>query len=826
MFCTVMLPLPVPGLFSYEIPAEYHQEAGIGKRAVVQFGPKKVYSGLIVQLTCEPPKQPVKQIISIIDKFPIVNQIQLDFWKWIAEYYMSFPGDVMNIALPSVLKLSSESRLVLNSAFNMDYSLLNENEYLITEALEVQQILTIEEVSAIVGFKKVFPLIKNLIDKGVASMHEELHEKLIPKKESYLKLSEEYLNEDTLNGLLDKLDHKARKQYDLLMNFLILAKPLSKTPLEISRKVILSQFPDSTGALKALIDKKVILSYEKLISRFESFEASNQAESIELSESQDSALKSVIAHFEQLDVVLLHGVTSSGKTELYIKLIDRVIRAGKQVLYLLPEIALTSQIINRLRKYFGNRVEVYHSKFNEQERAEIWNNLAKSDSVAEGHEESVQIILGARSALFLPFNNLGLIIVDEEHDSSFKQFDPAPRYLARDAAIFLARLHHSKVILGSATPSIESYSNAIAGKYGLVKLTERYGGAELPEIIVADLKKETREKTMRSHFSSLLMNEIEQALSKKEQVILFQNRRGFALRIECQECNHVPQCKNCDVSMIYHKQNNTLRCHYCGWQTMVPSDCPQCQSTSLMMKGFGTEKVEDELKIMFPDACIERMDLDTTRTKNSYHRLISMFEERKINILVGTQMVTKGFDFDNVSVVGVLNADNLLSYPNFRAFERAYQLMAQVSGRAGRKNSKGKVIIQTYNPNNAAIELVKLNNYTGMFNHEIGERKKFSYPPYVRLIELTLQHKNQLLLDKAANHLGVLLRKHFGNRVFGPEYPIVSKIRNLYLKVIMIKLPKAVQLPEHKKLVKGLITEFNQVFEFKPVRVIIDVDPF
>lgn len=826
LYCEVLLPLPVPGFFTYEVPVDLQPEAGIGKRAIVQFGQKKIFSGIITALKDTAPLYPVKQVISIIDKTPIVNQIQLNFWNWIADYYMSFQGDVMNVALPSVLKLTSETKLVLNSSFDQNYANLSENEYLITEALEIQQILTLDEVTAIVGFKKVFPLIKNLIDKGAALLYEELNEKIIPKKELFLKLSDDFLNESRLNDLLDKLDTKARKQYDLLMNFLILAKPLSKTPLEIGKKVLLSQFPESASALKSLMDKKVIIGHEKLISRFENYETLYEVDSIELSDIQSSALQLIDDTFKTHDAVLLHGVTSSGKTEIYIKLIDQMIRQGKQVLYLLPEIALTSQIINRLRKYFGNKVGIYHSRFNEQERAEVWNKLAGTSALSNDPGGQIQIILGARSALFLPFSNLGLMIIDEEHDHSFKQFDPAPRYHARDAAIYLARLHQSKVLLGSATPSIESYSNAIAGKFGLVTLTERYGGMELPEIMVVDLKKETREKTMKSHFSSVLISEIEQALLNKEQVILFQNRRGFALRIECAQCNHVPHCKNCDVSMIFHKQNNTLRCHYCGWQTMVPTECPECHSTALMMKGYGTEKVEDELKIFFPEANIERMDLDTTRSKNAYHRLISMFEEGKINVLVGTQMVTKGFDFDNVRLVGILNADNLLSYPDFRSFERAFQLMAQVSGRAGRKHQKGRVIIQTYNPTQLAIELVKTNNYYGMFNNQIEERKKFGYPPYMRLVELTLQHKNQMLLEKAAGQLGIMLRKHFGNRVFGPEYPIVSKIKNLYLKVILIKLPKNTQLPENKNKLRSLINEFNQIFEFKPVRVIIDVDPF
>jgi primosomal protein N' (replication factor Y) (superfamily II helicase) len=562
---------------------------------------------------------------------------------------------------------------------------------------------------------------------------------------------------------------------------------------------------------------------ERPVSRFDSKLNSAVSGDIVLSGHQEEGLQQIQQQFEKHNVVLLHGVTSGGKTEIYIKLIEETLQKGKRVLYLLPEIALTTHIISRLRKYFGNEIGVYHSKYNSDERAEVWDNIANR----EEHKihPPFKIILGPRSAIFLPFDNLGLIIIDEEHDQSYKQFDPAPRYNARDAAIYLATLHEAKVLLGSATPSLESYFNAQRGKYGLVMLTERYGGVEMPKIEVVDMRDEMRRRLLQSHFSSVLMNGIKEALEKKQQVILFQNRRGFSLRIECEQCNWVPQCKNCDVTLTYHKNSDLLKCHYCGYSTTVPPSCSNCGSPNLKMIGFGTEKVAEELGILLPEAKIDRMDLDSTRSKNAFQKIFSDFENQKTDILTGTQMVTKGLDFDNVQVVGILNADNMLSFPDFRAHERSYQLMSQVSGRAGRKEKQGNVVIQAWQPNHPIIRQVVETDFENMAETQLAEREKFHYPPFYRLINIKMKHKNAELLFDASVFLGKEFRARFGNRVLGPEYPLVSRIRNLYIRQIMIKNPANSSQAELKERVFEVIDMFRKVAKYKSVIIQFDVDP-
>jgi primosomal protein N' (replication factor Y) len=573
------------------------------------------------------------------------------------------------------------------------------------------------------------------------------------------------------------------------------------------------------------VTRNVLKVYEKVVSRIGSFEKVADVASIELMDFQEKARNAIRKAFLEKDVVLLHGVTSSGKTELYIKYIQETIDQGKQVLYLLPEIALTTQTISRLKKYFGERVGVYHSRFNENERAEIWNKVLTHGEPGKTGINSYDIILGARSAVFLPFTNLGLLIVDEEHDSSFKQYDPSPRYNGRDAALYLAHLHSAKTILGSATPSIESYYNCQEGKYALVEMTERYGNMEMPEIIVVNMREELRWKKMKSHFTSVLVKQLEDALGKGEQAIIFQNRRGFALRLECETCGWMPICRNCDVTLVYHKQNHQLRCHYCGYTTFVPDTCPECKGISLKMKGFGTEKVEEELAILFPGARITRMDLDTTRTRHSHQKIINDLEERKIDILVGTQMVTKGLDFENVSTVSILNADNMLGFPDFRSAERSYQLMAQVSGRSGRKNKRGRVIIQTYNPRHPVILDVVNHDYKAMYEQQLIDRRKFKYPPFYRLVVVKIRHRDQNILNKASDELAKRLRLQFGNRVLGPEYPMVSRIMNYYLKQIMIKIERSASQTEMKKKLMQEIMEFSKRKEFSPLRLVMDVDP-
>jgi primosomal protein N' (replication factor Y) len=765
-----------------------------------------------------------KYILSILDPAPVVNELQYKFWDWIAGYYMCHPGEVMNAAMPSALKLASETRIVQHPDFKGETDHLNEKEYLIAEAIDIQKTLTVSEVSRIVEYKKVIPLIKNLIEKKVVLVEEELKDRYRPRIESFVRLTEDYRNDEKLQQVFDELEKRAFKQLELLMTFIRIAGTAGPEDAAVKKSELLKMANATPAPLAALVKKGLFEINDKEVSRLEAYEAHTSPESIRFTEKQQVAFDEIKTAFESHEVVLLHGVTSSGKTEIYIRLIEETLNKGKQVLFLLPEIALTTQIINRLRKFFGDKVGVYHSKYNEFERVEIWNTVIKSGEEFESAQK-YKVILGARSALFLPFNNLGLVIVDEEHDTSYKQYAPAPRYLARDAAVVLAQMHGAKTLLGSATPAVESYFNAETGKYGLVELAERYGGVQMPEIMVADLKNETRRKLMKSHFSSLLVKNMEEALEKKEQVILFQNRRGFSLRLECEQCNWLPTCKNCDVTLIYHKYNNQLKCHYCGYSTRVPERCPDCGYTGITMKGFGTEKIEDDLAIFFPKASIQRMDLDTTRSKNAYQKIISDFEDRRIDILVGTQMVTKGLDFDNVSIVGILNADNLISYPDFRSFERSYQLMAQVSGRAGRKQKRGKVIIQTYNPYHAVIRYVIENQYTYMYRSQVQERKLFKYPPYFRMIELQLQHKDPNFVNAAANELANALKKQFGKRILGPEFPIVSRIKNMYLKNILIKLEKSEKTAPMKQQIAEILDWFNTQSQYKAARVVVDVDP-
>jgi len=824
-FADVLLPLPVPGSFTYKVPNEMVAEVQPGKRVVVQFGRSKLYTGLVKSIhNTHLAQYSPKNILSVLDHTPIVNTLQFRFWEWMADYYMCYPGEVMNAALPSALKLASETRIVQNPDFDGDVSQLNDREYLVAEAIDIQKSLTISEVSKIVELQKVIPLIKNLIEKRVVLPEEEIKEIYRPKMETWVRLSQEYRNEEALRGLMDSLEKRAYKQLELMMTFLSLAGPIEDENSMIKKSDLLEVAKADAQQLTALEKKGALELIEKTGSRLETFEATAPVESILLTVQQQLAFDQIKQSFESKSVALLHGVTSSGKTEIYIRLMDEVIRSGRQVLFLLPEIALTTQIINRMRKYFGDRVGVYHSKYSMMERVEIWNKVIENSGLAEDTGK-YDIVLGARSAMFLPFRNLGLIIVDEEHDSSYKQYSPAPRYSARDGAIVLAQMHQAKIVLGSATPSIESYFNAQSGKYALAELNERYGGMELPEIIISDLRIETRQKTMKSHFSSLLIQHMDEALEKGEQVILFQNRRGFSLRLECGFCQWMPSCKNCDVTLIYHKFNNQLKCHYCGYSVPVPSTCPECGHTGLHMKGFGTEKVEDELAFIFPKAAIARMDLDTTRSKTSYQKIISDFELKKINILVGTQMVTKGLDFDNVSVVGILNADNLISYPDFRSFERSFQLMAQVSGRAGRKFKRGKVIIQSYRPGHEVIRYVVFNRYDLLYQNQVMERRKFKYPPFYRLIELQLQHKNEQTVSAAASELAAMLKQKLGSRVIGPEFPIVPRIKGLYLKNILIKLERTEQTSQLKQEVKNLIQLFQSGSKFKAARVVVDVDP-
>lgn len=824
-FVDVLLPLPLPGTYTYRVPAEMHHLLAVGKRVVVPFGKQKMYAALIRNIHQTAPGDYVaKYIQAVLDDYPLVNANQFQFWDWIADYYMCYPGDVMNAALPSAFKLTGETLILLNPEFDGDISSLSENEYFIVEALHQKTELSIAEIIKITGLQKCMPLVKNLQEKNVVFVQNEVNERYKHKKVTYVKLSDKYQqDEQQLKNLFEQLEKRAVKQLEVLMQYLLLSQEHSLP--KIKKSLLFDKLPSHTASFHTLLKKGVFEQEEITESRLE-IGYENDLCDIHLSDLQQKALNEIFQSFENHNVTLLHGVTGSGKTEIYTKLIQKALDSNQQVLYLLPEIALTSQTINRLRKVFGDKVGVYHSKYNEHERAEIWSHVAHFGTQEESADlqGKYQIILGARSSLFLPFSKLGFIIVDEEHDTSYKQMEPAPRYHARDAAIYFAGLYNAKVLLGSATPMLETYYNANSGKYGLVSISERFHGAELPEIKVVDLKKELSKKTMHEHFSSVLVEHIRQALEKKEQIILFQNRRGFSLRIECESCHYMPVCDHCDVTLTYHKHQHRLKCHYCSFSKPIPEKCPQCGNPLMLMKGFGTEKVEEDIALLFPQAKVARMDYDTTRSKNAYQQMIHDFEEHRIDILVGTQMVTKGLDFDKVSVVGILNADNMLSFPDFRAFERSFQLMEQVSGRAGRKNKQGTVIIQTYRPDHPIIKLVEQHDYQALYNTQMIERNLFKYPPFYRLIKLTLKHKDPQILNKGADKLALMLRPVFDKNILGPEYPLVSRIQQFYLKDILLKFPRDGKMMQKKQLLKNYLLEFSKISDFKSIRVVIDVD--
>ena len=839
-FVDVVLPLSLPNLYTYRVPFELNDTVKVGQRVVLQFGKNKLYTALVRTIHESPPKQyEAKYFHSILDENPIVTEKQLKFWEWMAAYYMCNIGDVMNAALPSGLKLSSETKIMLNPVFapseenenKINYGELNDKEYLIVEALELRNVLTLNEAAEILEQKTIYPVIKSLLEKHVVIIQEELQQRYKPRMQSFVKLNAELKDEAKLKEVLDKLEKKAGKQLDVMIAYLKLSAVFEKkADTDWVKKTELQKLVEGTdAAIKALVKKNILDLQEFEVGRLMNEPGGNGIVK-NLNDEQQRAIAEIKTHYKDKEVVLLHGVTSSGKTEIYIKLIEETLKQGKQVLYLLPEIALTTQIISRLKNVFDDHVGVYHSKFNENERVEIWNKVGITNYELRNEKSSIvncnlSIVLGARSALFLPFPDLGLIIVDEEHDSSFKQFDPAPRYNARDSAIFLAQLHGAKVLLGSATPSLESYFNAQTGKYGLVELHQRHGGVLMPEISVVDIKEATRKKMMKSHFSPQLIEGIELAIKNKEQVILFQNRRGFSPVIECNACAWTPQCKNCDVTLTYHKTGNQLRCHYCGYNISVPSKCEACGDTDLKTKGFGTEKIEEELGIYFPGARVLRMDLDTTRSKYAHRQIITEFEEGNVDILVGTQMVTKGLDFDHVALVGILNADSMLNFPDFRSFERSYQLMAQVAGRAGRKSKRGKVIIQTYNPAHEVINDVVNNNFMGMYTAQLHDRKEFHYPPYYRLIELTLKCKDIDVLNEGAKHVADKLRVQLGDRLLGPEFPLVARVRNEYLKTIMVKIERESSVNAVKKMINEVFHDFKTQPVYKQVRFHIDVDP-
>lgn len=815
-FVDVLLPLHLPGTYTYRVPYEYNDYIAVGQRVVVQFGSKRMYSALVRRIHEQVPAYTTKYVLSILDIEPIVTERHFRFWEWMASYYMCYPGDVMAVAVPSAFRLSSESYIVVHPDFCGEYGDLSEDEIKILDVLSHKGKLDIGEVAEIAGYQKIMPLIKTMIEKRIILMDEELQQRYTPRRITWLALGDDYRDEAKLKELFDTLEKRQanHKQMLVLMQFLKLSSFGTK---EVRKKELTDNKELSSSALETLIKKNVIVPVVKEESRLQNYDSTTSVDEITLSDEQQNAYETIVASDKAVN--LLHGVTSSGKTEVYIRLIDRTLKEGRQVLFLLPEIALTAQIINRLRKYFGNRVGVYHSRFSTQERAEIWQRTQSQN--ADGYS----VLLGARSAVFLPFHDLGLVIVDEEHDSSYKQNEPAPRYNGRDCAIYLAHTWGAKTVLGSATPSVESYYNASSGKYGYAEMTRRYGGIKMPEVLCVDMKEAQRKKEVQTNFSQFLLEHIKEALANKEQVILFQNRRGFSLRLECDVCHWIPQCKHCDVSLVYHKATNSLRCHYCGYSIPVPQECPSCHSNMLRMRGFGTERIEDDLAVFFPDANIARMDLDSTSQKKRYIEILNDFEDHKIDILVGTQMVTKGLDFDNVSVVGILSADNLISFPDFRAYERSFQQMTQVSGRAGRRGRQGKVIIQTYQPYHQAIRDAMQNDYVSMYKSQIVERRVFKYPPFYKLISVTLKHVKEDVVNRASAEYAQRLRAQFGNRVMGPEYPNVARIRNQYLKKIMVRFAVGEAISEGKRLMMQLADETLKDKSFARVQIVFDADP-
>ena len=811
-FVDVILPLHLEATYTYRVPKDWEDAIAIGKRVVIQFGSRKIYSAIIAKIHHQPPKgYEAKYLYGVLDEKPILEEHHLKFWEWVSTYYLCTLGDVMQAALPSGLKLESATRIEANENFDPNSTTLDDKEYLIWEALELQHELTLQEVSDIVRLKNVFPLLKSMVAKGMVRIREELEEKYRQKMLTCIRLMPAYENETALASLFDSLE-KQPKQLQVLMAYL----QLQQQGALIDKTTLLKTAGGSGSPLQTLIKKEVFEAYEISVDRLQLDQIDKAL--FELNPAQLAAVDTIHQQLADKDILLLQGVTGSGKTHVYVKLMEQALQEGKQVLFLLPEIALTSQIIKRIRKYFGEHCISYHSKYNDQERVEIWNKVK---------EGTYKIVIGARSSLFLPFKELGLVIVDEEHENSYKQQDPAPRYHARDAAMVLAKMHGCKTILGSATPSLEVYFMAQQEKYAWVKMDKRYHEVDLPNIKMANLTEERRTKQMlKEDIGLTLHTAIEKALNQNEQIILFQNRRGYAPFLSCTNCEWVPKCKNCDISLTYHKYIDSLKCHYCGYIMGMPKSCTACGSPKMVLKGTGTEKIEDELSELYTKARIARLDLDAAKSKHGHEEIIRSFEERQFDILVGTQMVSKGLDFEHVSLVGVINADSLLQFPDFRAHERAMQMLLQVSGRAGRKHGQGEVIIQTTMPNHYVLQLLQQHKYEPLLERELEERQKFAYPPFFRLIKLVVKHREYRIAEEASQKLKNLLDQEVQAIIMGPSSPYVSKIRNFYIKEILLKVNRnSPHLPALKLQVKKCIKKLQEDKIFKTAIVYADVDP-
>ncbi|GHC52642.1 primosomal protein N' [Ulvibacter litoralis] len=784
-------------------------------RVSVPFGKTKIYTGIVYAIyNNKKPAYETKAIDQILDETPIITPTQIKHWEWMSSYYMCTLGEVIRAALPSAFLLESETIISLSSERTEDESNLSDDEFLVFEALQHQSSLHINDVRSILDRKNVVKVLQQLLQKGIIEVQEEVYEQYTPKLKRYVKLAAAYTSEENLKELLDTLS-RAPKQRAVLMT-LFMMSAADKKPVDA---IQLQKKSETTSTvLKTLVEKGILEEYYIQKDRIE-FTGDAGSDIKKLSDAQEVAFSEIKTAFKKHDTTLLHGVTSSGKTEVYVRLIEEVLETGKQVLYMLPEIALTTQLISRLQLYFGDKISVYHSKYSVNERVEVWNNVLSGKPKA-------QIVIGARSSLFLPFTNLGLIVVDEEHEPSFKQYNPSPRYHARDSAIVLGNLHKAKLLLGSATPSLESYHNTELDKYGLVVLKNRFGNVLLPDIELVDIKEKHRKKQMKGHFSDRLLEAMAEALENEEQIILFQNRRGFSPVVECTTCGIAPQCPNCDVSLTYHQYKGELRCHYCGYHMAMLKACMACGSETLDTKGFGTEQIETELKSLFPNASVARMDQDTTRGKNAYAKLIERLDNQEIDILVGTQMLAKGLDFRNINLVGVMNADNLLNFPDFRAHERSFQLLQQVSGRAGRTQKRGKVLIQTFNPYHQILQQVSVNDYEGMYKQQNEERYQYKYPPFYRTIKITFKDRNLQKMQQASSWFAQALSQQLKENVLGPEPPPVSRVRNQYISNVLVKIPKQQSISKTKDYINTVHRSFNGIKEFSSVRLTIDVDNY
>jgi len=808
VYAEVILPLALPNTYTYAVPENFAANIKIGCRVEVNLGKTKRYAGIVKSISNKQPAYATKPILNVLDEEPVLYPQQLQLWNWISNYYMCSEGEVMAAALPAHFKLSSETILAFNEEYGDDFTGLDNDEYIVAEALLIKNQLNLSEVQQLLDITHVYPVIKRLIEKKLCTVWEALNERYKNKKENFIILNPQYDNEEALGELLNNWS-KAPKQMELLLAYL----HLIKTEGEVTQTELLKKSGATTAQLKGLVEKNILFVEKRSVDRIKSIPKAMQVD-FNLSPAQETALAEVKQSFEEKNICLLHGITGSGKTQLYIKLIESYYNKGKQVLYLLPEIALTAQMIRRLQLHFGGNIAIYHSKFNNNERVELWNKIRSGET---------RIVLGARSALFLPFKELGLIVVDEEHDSSFKQYEPAPRYNARDAAVYYASLFSAKVLLGSATPSIETYFNAQKGKYALVELNERFGGMQLPIIEMVDTRKVVQKGKVM--LSPQLKEAVEKTVANNRQVILFQNRRGYSPYLICGTCGYLPQCKNCDVTLTLHKYSNKLHCHYCG--TMYPKliECPACGTVTWIEKNFGTEKIEEMIETEFPSLRVARMDIDSVRGKTAHDTLIKLFEQQRIDVLVGTQMVVKGLDFEKVSLVGILDADGLLSFADFRVNERAFQLMEQVSGRAGRKDEQGKVLVQTTQVNHPVLQFVQQHDYKKMYAYELENRCQFFYPPFSRIIKITLKHKAKEVVDDIANKLTDALHRDLNDFVVGPAAPVVGRIRNQYLMELLIKLPLDMKkIEQYKKVIKNHFNLLLTEQRFKSVVMIADVD--